>query len=173
MIKCGWRAELRLQLCKLFGVEVCALVGEASSIDQMVGLAERRLESSRLIAFICCNPTLKVARSLKLVATAAGIPFRTGQRWVALYEKFGVDRARAGRAAFGHALWPRRPAAMGTRLCTLAPSRCFGSMAGADGSLRSLLARLSRIDVPVIDDWVMAPLSLDLNTSSRKVTTTL
>jgi hypothetical protein len=32
-------------------------------------------------------------------------------------------------------------------------------MARADGSLRSLLARLSRIDVLVIDDWAMAPLS--------------
>jgi DNA replication protein DnaC len=32
-------------------------------------------------------------------------------------------------------------------------------MARADGSLRSLLARLSRIDLLVIDDWVMAPLS--------------
>jgi DNA replication protein DnaC len=33
------------------------------------------------------------------------------------------------------------------------------AMARADGSLRNLLARLSRIDVLVIDDWVMAPLS--------------
>ena len=32
-------------------------------------------------------------------------------------------------------------------------------MARADGSLRSLLARVSRIDVLVIDDWAMAPLS--------------
>ena len=32
-------------------------------------------------------------------------------------------------------------------------------MARADSSLRSLLARFSRIDVLVIDDWVMAPLS--------------
>ena len=32
-------------------------------------------------------------------------------------------------------------------------------IARADGSLRSMLARLSRIDVLVIDDWVMAPLS--------------
>jgi IstB-like ATP binding protein len=32
-------------------------------------------------------------------------------------------------------------------------------MARADGSLRSLPARLSRIDVLVIDDWAMAPLS--------------
>src|SRR5215469_2583712 len=33
------------------------------------------------------------------------------------------------------------------------------AMARGDGSLRSLLARLSRIDVLVIDDWAMAPLS--------------
>jgi DNA replication protein DnaC len=32
-------------------------------------------------------------------------------------------------------------------------------MARADGSLRSVLARLSRIDGLTIDDWVMAPLS--------------
>ena len=32
-------------------------------------------------------------------------------------------------------------------------------LARADGSLRHLLARLSRIDVPVIDDWAMAPLN--------------
>ncbi len=31
-------------------------------------------------------------------------------------------------------------------------------IARADGSLRSLLARLSRIDVLVIDDWAMAPM---------------
>jgi DNA replication protein DnaC len=31
--------------------------------------------------------------------------------------------------------------------------------ARADGSLRSLLVRLSRIDVLVIDDWAMAPLA--------------
>jgi DNA replication protein DnaC len=33
------------------------------------------------------------------------------------------------------------------------------AMARADGSLRGLLARLSRTDVLVIDDWAMAPLS--------------
>ena len=33
------------------------------------------------------------------------------------------------------------------------------AMARADGSLRNLLARLSRIDVLVIDDWAMATLS--------------
>ena len=33
------------------------------------------------------------------------------------------------------------------------------AIARADGSLRGLLARLSRIDVLVIDDWAMAPLA--------------
>ncbi len=33
------------------------------------------------------------------------------------------------------------------------------ALARADGGLRQLLARLSRIDVLVIDDWAMAPLS--------------
>jgi DNA replication protein DnaC len=33
------------------------------------------------------------------------------------------------------------------------------ALARADGSLRHLLARLSRIDVLVIDDWAMAPLN--------------
>jgi len=33
------------------------------------------------------------------------------------------------------------------------------AMARADGSLRSLLVRLSRVDVLVFDDWAMAPLS--------------
>ena len=43
---------------------------------------------------------------------------------------------------------------------TLVPKRYSGiSQWRADGSLRSLLARLSRIDVLVIDDWVMVPLS--------------
>ena len=33
------------------------------------------------------------------------------------------------------------------------------AIARADGSLHSLLARLGRIDVLVIEDWIMAPLS--------------
>ena len=33
------------------------------------------------------------------------------------------------------------------------------AMARADGSLRNLLSRLSRVDVLVVDDWAMAPLA--------------
>jgi DNA replication protein DnaC len=32
-------------------------------------------------------------------------------------------------------------------------------LAHADGSLRTLLARLARLDVLVVDDWAMAPLA--------------
>jgi hypothetical protein len=39
-----------------------------------------------------------------------------------------------------------------------------GPRARADGSLRHVLVRLSRIDVLVIDDWAMAP----LNESERR-----
>jgi len=50
---------------------------------------------------------------------------------------------------------------MVTQRSTPAPSRYFVTlaMARADGSLRSVLARLSRIDVLVIDDWAMARLT--------------
>ncbi len=33
------------------------------------------------------------------------------------------------------------------------------ALARADGSLRSLLARLGRVDVLLVDDWAMAPLA--------------
>ena len=50
---------------------------------------------------------------------------------------------------------------MVVRCCTRVPRRCSAiwPWRGADGSLRSLLTRLSRIDVLVIDDWGMAPVS--------------
>jgi DNA replication protein DnaC len=56
------------------------------------------------------------------------------------------------------ALWHRKLAATDRRYtCGVA---LFSDLAiwRADGSLRNLLARLSQIDVLLIDDWVMAPL---------------
>ena len=54
-----------------------------------------------------------------------------------------------------------RPMHWDIRRFTRAPNRCFRglAMARADGSLRSPLSRLSLIDVLVIDDWAMTPLS--------------
>ena len=66
----------------------------------------------------------------------------------------------ASARASSLARWRRRLAAMVTRRSTRAAALFRDlAIARADGSLRSLLARLSRIDVLVIDDWAMAPLS--------------
>ena len=40
--------------------------------------------------FRLLQPHLEDNRPLRLVAVAAGIPFRTAQRWVALYHQFGL-----------------------------------------------------------------------------------
>ena len=45
----------------------------------------------------------------------------------------------------------------------------ISAMARADGSLRRLLARFSRIDVLVIDGWVMAPVSEPGRRASREI----
>src|SRR6202158_1831750 len=57
--------------------------------------------------------------------------------------------------------WHRKPVEMATRSTTRALRRLFRdlNLARADGSLRQLLKRLNRIDVLVIDDWAMAPMS--------------
>jgi DNA replication protein DnaC len=49
----------------------------------------------------------------------------------------------------GYTAWCTRAAALFREL----------TLARADGSLRTLLARLARIDVLVIDDWAMAPMN--------------
>ncbi len=50
---------------------------------------------------------------------------------------------------------------MATQRFTCVQRRCSRDLAiaRADGSLRLLLAKLSRIDVLVVDDWAMAPLN--------------
>jgi putative transposase len=62
-------------------------------MDQLAGLTEgirkRALERFRLL-----QPHLEDDGPLKLVATEAEIPFRTAQRWVALYRKFGLAALR-------------------------------------------------------------------------------
>ena len=70
-------------------------------MDQLAGLTEeaRRLALDR---FRLLQPHLEDDRPLKLVSTEAEIPFRTAQRWVALYRKFGLAAlARKNRADRG------------------------------------------------------------------------
>src|ERR1700693_2969455 len=66
-------------------------------MDQFAGLPEdvRKLAIDR---FRQLQPHLEDDRPLKAVAAAAGIPFRTAQRWVSLYWQFGLTAlARKGR----------------------------------------------------------------------------
>jgi putative transposase len=70
-------------------------------MDQLAGLSEevRKLALNR---FRLLQPHLEDDRPLKLVAAKAGIPFRTAQRWVALYHQFGLSAlARKRRADSG------------------------------------------------------------------------
>ncbi len=62
---------------------------DSSSMDQVSGLTEeaRKLALDR---FRLLQPHLEDKRPLKSVAAAAGIPFRTAQRWVSLYQQFGL-----------------------------------------------------------------------------------
>ena len=58
-------------------------------MDQLAGFTEegRKLALDR---FRLLQPHLEDKRPLKTVATAAGIPFRTAQRWVSQYRQFGL-----------------------------------------------------------------------------------
>src|ERR1019366_2774780 len=58
-------------------------------MDQLAGLTEgaRKLALDR---FRLLQPHLEADRPLKAVAAAAGIPFRTAQRWVSSYRQFGL-----------------------------------------------------------------------------------
>jgi DNA replication protein DnaC len=81
--------------------------------------------------------------------------------WVTQHEHIFVLGPTGVGKSSSRARWRRRHAAMVTRHSAMRAVALFRdlSIARADGSLRSLLVRLSRIDVLVIDDWAMAPLA--------------
>jgi putative transposase len=58
-------------------------------MDQLAGFSEAArklaLDRSHLL-----QPHLEDKRPLKTVAANVGIPYRTAQRWVALYQEFGL-----------------------------------------------------------------------------------
>jgi len=58
-------------------------------MDQLAGLTEeaRKLALDR---FRLIQPHLEQNQSLQSVAKAAGVPYRTAQRWVAQYRLFGL-----------------------------------------------------------------------------------
>jgi putative transposase len=67
-------------------------------LAELTGEARKRA----LDRFHLLQPHLENDRPLKAVASAAGIPFRTAQRWVSLYRQFGLAAlARRKRADTG------------------------------------------------------------------------
>jgi len=75
--------------------------------------------------------------------------------WVRNHENIFVIGLAAWARAFSPQLWHRKLVATAIRFSIFALLPCCGelALARADGSLRHFLARLSRIDVLVIDDW--------------------
>ena len=61
-------------------------------MDELAGLSEesRKLALDR---FRLLQPHLEQSLPLRLLAAEAGIAFRTAQRWVALYKRFGLAYA--------------------------------------------------------------------------------
>src|ERR1017187_8538261 len=58
-------------------------------MDELAGLTEEARKRA-LDRFHLLQPHLENGRPLKTVAAAAGSPFRTAQRWVSLYRRFGL-----------------------------------------------------------------------------------
>ena len=70
-------------------------------MDRLAGLTEEA-QKLALDRFRLLQPHLEDGRSLKAVAAAAQIPFRTAQRWVSLYRQFGLTAlARKKRTDIG------------------------------------------------------------------------
>ena len=76
-------------------------------MQELSGVSEavRDLAMSR---FRLIQPYLEERRSLQLVAADANLSFRTAQRWVSQYRKFGL--AGFVRSTAGHSSGPRRRA---------------------------------------------------------------
>src|SRR5713226_10075908 len=69
-------------------------------MQELTALSEAQRQQA-MARFRLLQPHLEAGRSLVQAAGEAGIPYRTAQRWVALYRQFGlaglVRKARADR----------------------------------------------------------------------------
>src|SRR5467141_5364645 len=119
----------------------------------------RRVKASRLRGAACVEDiNYRAERGLNRSAIRA---LTQESLWVKNHEHIfvlgptGVGKSYVASALAqkacrdGYAVYYTRAAALFREL----------SLARADGSLRQLLRRMNRIDVLVVDDWVMAPMS--------------
>src|SRR4051812_33305485 len=58
-------------------------------MSELISLPETHRRSA-LERFRLLQPHLEEGKALSLVAQQAGIPYRTAQRWVSLYQRFGL-----------------------------------------------------------------------------------
>ena len=118
---------------------------------------QRRLKAARLRANTCVEDIdYRAARGLDKSVMRA---LAQESSWVANHENiFVLGPTGVGKSYIASALAQKACRDGYTVLSTRAVALFRDlNLARADGSLRSLLARLARIDVLVIDDWAMAP----------------
>ncbi len=139
------------------------LVDQQWSWRQNQALA-RRLKTARLRGNACIEDIdYRAARGLDKSVVRA---LTQESAWVRNHENiFVLGPTGVGKSflasALAHKACRDGYTALNTRAAALFRDL---ALARADGSLRSLLARLARIDVLLIDDWAMAP----LNESERR-----
>ena len=118
---------------------------------------QRRLKAAKLRANTCVEDIdYRAARGLDKSVMRA---LTQDSPWVANHENiFLLGPTGVGKSYIASALAQKACRDGYTVLSTRAAALFRDlNLARADGSLRSLLARLARIDVLVIDDWAMAP----------------
>lgn len=118
----------------------------------------RRLKAARLRGNICVEDIdYRASRGLDKSVIRA-LTQESG--WVAQHENiFVLGPTGVGKSFLAAALAQKACRDGYSVFCTRAAALFRDlTLARADGSLRTVLARLARIDVLVIDDWAMAPL---------------
>jgi DNA replication protein DnaC len=118
---------------------------------------QRRLKAAKLRGNTCVEDIdYRAARGLDKSVIRA---LTQESSWVANHENiFVLGPTGVGKSYIASALAQKACRDGYTVLSTRAAALFRDlNLARADGSLRSLLARLARIDVLVIDDWAMAP----------------
>jgi len=134
------------------------LVDQQWSWRQNQALA-RRLKTAKLRGNVCVEDIdYRAARGLDKSVVRA---LTQESAWVRQHENiFVLGPTGVGKSFLASALAQKACRDGYTALYTRAAALFRDlSLARADGSLRTLLARLARIDVLVIDDWAMAPLA--------------
>jgi DNA replication protein DnaC len=118
---------------------------------------QRRLKAAKLRGNTCVEDIdYRAARGLDKSVIRA---LTQQSSWVANHENiFVLGPTGIGKSYIASAL-AQKACRDGYTVLAMRAAALFRdlNLARADGSLRSLLARLARIDVLVIDDWAMAP----------------